>query len=56
VPRSLYRNGADTVTKHEHDIHDFFDALAAGNLAAVSFPKAPAFEDGHAGYSDPLLE
>ncbi|MBV9219715.1 MAG: phospholipase, partial [Methylobacteriaceae bacterium] len=41
---------------HEYDIHDFFDALKAGNLPAVSFLKAPAFQDGHAGYSDPLDE
>ncbi len=39
---------------HQYDIHDFTDALAAGNLPAVSFLKAPAFQDGHAGYSDPL--
>jgi phospholipase C len=56
VPPSLYGTSADTVTRHEYDLHDFFDALAAGNLPAVSFLKAPAFEDGHAGYSDPLLE
>jgi phospholipase C len=41
---------------HSYDIHDFFDALNAGNLPAVSFLKAPAFQDGHAGYSDPLDE
>ncbi len=41
---------------HNYDTHDFFDALKAGNLPAVSFLKAPAFEDGHAGYSDPLDE
>jgi phospholipase C len=41
---------------HNYDIHDFFDALKAHNLPAVSFLKAPAFEDGHAGYSDPLDE
>jgi phospholipase C len=41
---------------HEYDLHDFFDALTAGNMPAVSFLKAPAFADGHAGYSDPLLE
>jgi phospholipase C len=46
----------DGGANHQYDIHDFFDALAAGNLPAVSFLKAPAFEDGHAGYSDPLLE
>ena len=27
-----------------------------GNFPAVSFLKAPAFQDGHAGYSDPLDE
>ena len=41
---------------HQYDIHHFFDALNAGNLPAVSFLKAPAFQDGHAGYSDPLDE
>ena len=41
---------------HNYDINDFFAALKAGNLPAVSFLKAAAFEDGHAGYSDPLDE
>ncbi|HEY7306653.1 MAG TPA: alkaline phosphatase family protein [Bryobacteraceae bacterium] len=41
---------------HEYDIHDFFDAVRAGNFPAVSFLKAPAYQDGHAGYSDPLDE
>jgi phospholipase C len=41
---------------HEYDVHDFFDALAADNLPAVSFLKAQAFQDGHAGYSDPIDE
>jgi phospholipase C len=41
---------------HQYDSHDFFDALAAGNLPAVSFVKAPSFQDGHAGYSNPLDE
>ena len=41
---------------HNYDIHDFFEALKAHNLPAVSFLKAPAFQDGHAGYSDPLDE
>jgi phospholipase C len=41
---------------HNYDSHDFFDALKAHNLPAVSFLKAPAFQDGHAGYSDPLDE
>jgi phospholipase C len=41
---------------HQYDINDFFAALNANNLPAVSFLKAAAFEDGHAGYSDPLDE
>ena len=28
----------------------------AGNFPAVSFLKAPGYQDGHAGYSDPLDE
>ncbi|HET7314598.1 alkaline phosphatase family protein [Salinisphaera sp.] len=41
---------------HQYDSHDFFDAVKAGNFPAVSFLKAPAYEDGHAGYSDPIDE
>jgi phospholipase C len=41
---------------HEYDINDFYAALKIHNLPAVSFLKAPAFQDGHAGYSDPLDE
>ena len=41
---------------HEYDIHDFYDAVSAGNFPAVSFLKAPGYQDGHAGYSDPLDE
>jgi phospholipase C len=41
---------------HQYDINDFSTALKTGNLPAVSFLKAPAYADGHAGYSDPLLE
>jgi phospholipase C len=55
VPPSLYGTASDKAN-HEYDIHDFFDALKADNLPAVSFLKAPANMDGHAGYSDPLLE
>jgi phospholipase C len=41
---------------HNYDINDFFAALNAGNLPSVSILKAPAFQDGHGGYSDPLDE
>ena len=30
--------------------------MSAGNFPAVSFLKAPGFQDAHAGYSDPLDE
>ncbi len=35
---------------------DFDSALSAGNLPAVSFLKAGAYQDGHPGNSDPLDE
>ena len=41
---------------HQYDTDDFFAAVKAGNYPSVSFIKAPAFQDGHAGYSDPLDE
>jgi len=41
---------------HNYDLTDFWDALTAHNLPAVSIVKARAIEDGHAGYSDPLDE
>jgi phospholipase C len=41
---------------HEYGLQDFFAAVKAGNMPAVAYLKAPAFEDGHAGYSDPLDE
>jgi phospholipase C len=41
---------------HEYDLSDFFAAVKAGNFPAVSFLKAPAYQDGHPGYSDPLDE
>ncbi|WP_037333569.1 phospholipase C [Salinisphaera hydrothermalis] len=53
-------NGKKTDTKdpanHQYDSHDFFDAVKAGNFPAVNFLKAPAYQDGHAGYSDPIDE
>jgi phospholipase C len=46
----------DGSTHHQYDIHDFFDAVKAGNFPAVSYLKSAAYRDGHAGYSDPLDE
>jgi phospholipase C len=55
-PSSVSNIGFTDGANHQYDINDFFDALSAGNLPAVSYLKAPGFEDGHAGYSDPLDE
>ncbi len=41
---------------HQYDIHDFFDAINAGNFPSVSFLKAPGYQEGHPGYSDPIDE
>ena len=41
---------------HQYDMSDFYAAVKAGNYPAVSFLKAPGYQDGHAGYSDPLDE
>jgi phospholipase C len=41
---------------HQYDLTDFWAAFNADNLPEVSFLKAPGFQDGHAGYSDPLAE
>ena len=47
---------AATCGNHQYDTHDFFDALSVGNLAAVSFLKAPAYQDAHPSNSNPLDE
>jgi phospholipase C len=47
---------ADKTGNHQYDVHDFYDAINAGDYPAVSFLKAPGFQDAHAGYSDPLDE
>jgi phospholipase C len=41
---------------HQYDSQDFFTTLSAGNLPAVTYLKAPAFQDGHPGYSNPTDE
>ncbi len=55
-PASIAEIGFDGPANHQYDIQDFFAAVSEGNFPAVSFLKAPAYQDGHAGYSDPLDE
>ena len=48
--------GRTDQANHQYDLEDFWKALDAGHLPAVSYLKAAAYQDGHAGYSSPLDE
>ena len=59
APSSLAQIGYTDQANHQYDISDFSDALSGdggAKLPAVSYLKAPAYEDAHPGYSDPLDE
>ncbi len=55
-PTSTAMIGKTDQANHQYDLTDFWTAANAGNLPAVSFLKAAAYQDGHAGYSGPLDE
>jgi phospholipase C len=55
-PSSEAAIGRTDQANHQYDISDFYATLTAGNMPAVSFLKAPAYQDGHAGYSNPIDE
>ncbi len=55
-PTSEAAIGHTDRANHQYDISLFYDTLKDGNLPAVSFLKAPAYQDGHAGYSNPVDE
>src|SRR5215470_12677211 len=55
-PSSVDMIGKTDQANHQYDLSDFWAAVNAGQMPAVSFLKAPAYQDGHAGYSDPLDE
>jgi phospholipase C len=55
-PASLAEVGRGGQANHQYDLSWFFKALNGGNLPSVSFLKAAAYQDGHAGYSDPTDE
>jgi phospholipase C len=55
-PTSVAAIGHADRANHNYDLADFDAALAAGNLPSVSYLKAAQYQDGHAGYSDPLDE
>jgi phospholipase C len=55
-PSSASAIGHTDQANHQYDLSDFWTAVDGRNMPAVSFLKAPAYEDGHAGYSNPLDE
>ena len=55
-PASVAEIGHAGPANHQYDLTDFWSAVDAHNMPAVSYLKAPAYQDGHAGYSNPLDE
>jgi phospholipase C len=59
APSSLSQIGYTDQANHQYDLTDFSDALngtGGATLPSVSYLKAPEYQDGHPGYSDPLDE
>lgn len=56
APSSPAMIGATDQANHQYDLTDFWTAADNGHLPAVSFLKAAGYQDGHAGYSDPIDE
>ena len=53
-PASVSEIGRNGPANHQYDISDFYAALKAHRLPAVSYVKPAAFQDEHPGNSDPL--
>lgn len=56
LPSSASMIGQTDQANHQYDLSGLWEAVSAGNLPAVSFIKASAYQNGHAGYSSPLAE
>lgn len=55
-PTGIAAGASGDGANHQYDTHDWFTALGQNVLPAVSFLKAPAYQDAHPGYSNPLDE
>lgn len=55
-PSSTAMIGKTDQANHQYDISDFDKVVNSDNMPAVSFLKAPNYQDGHAAYSDPIDE
>jgi phospholipase C len=56
APADLAEVGHNGAANHEYDLSWFDKAVKKNSLPAVSFVKAAEYQDGHAGYSDPIDE
>ncbi len=59
APSSLAQIGYTDQANHQYDLSYFSDALngtGGATLPSVSYLKAPEYQDGHPGYSDPTDE
>ena len=55
-PSSAAAIGRTDQANHQYDLSLLYKTLQDGNIPAVSFLKAAAYQDGHAGYSNPIDE
>ncbi|MGA9154999.1 MAG: alkaline phosphatase family protein [Candidatus Nitrosopolaris sp.] len=55
-PTSVAMIGHSDQANHQYGLNDFWAAAQANNLPAVSYLKAPHYQDGHPGVSDPIDE
>ncbi|MFI1915202.1 phospholipase C [Nocardia sp. NPDC020380] len=55
-PSAVDKIGQSDQANHQYDLSDFWAAADSGNMPSVSYLKAAGYQDGHAGYSDPLDE
>jgi phospholipase C len=56
APSSAEMIGKTDQANHQYDMKDFWTSVDNGKMPSVSYLKAPMYQDGHAGYSDPLDE
>ncbi|WP_211129057.1 phospholipase C [Sinomonas albida] len=56
APASDAEIGHNGQANHQYDMTDFDKVVNSDNMPAVSFLKAPNYQDGHASYSDPIDE
>ncbi|MGH7686329.1 MAG: phospholipase C [Candidatus Dormibacteria bacterium] len=57
APSSIGAIGSNSDgANHQYDLADFWAAVGAGNMPAVSYLKAARFQDGHPNNSDPQDE